>query len=126
MYRYIISTFIASSMIAIVFLAWAPEGKGQPSNPDPDVCCQTQLDMADCFCSSIFGGETRQVPCKSSPECVMEGCLWDCNIGPKHCRWYERGKVLQKFIPFTLEPTLILCSACTDCGGCSYNPCGGA
>jgi hypothetical protein len=106
-----ITPFIVIAMMAAVFLAWPPEGKALDPVPS-EGCCEPQLEMAACFCSSIFGGETRQVHCKSSPVCNYDTCFWDCNIEPKHCRWYEKGTVLQRFQSFGTDMLYIICGIC--------------
>jgi hypothetical protein len=98
----IITTFVAIAMIAAVFLAWAPEAKAG-GIVSPQECCDPQLDQADCFCATKFGGWVREVPCTYDAVCSVE-CggigTWECNIQPVKCNWWEEGKVLQRFIPF--------------------------
>jgi hypothetical protein len=108
-----ISSFIAILMIAAVFLAWVPQAEAGGGVSASD-CCEPQLEEADCFCATKFGGWMRQVPC--TYDAVCHGCttgLWECNIQPRKCNWYEEGKVLQRFIEFS-QPKQALNCGCED------------
>jgi hypothetical protein len=112
MHRYIISSFIVFVMIAAVFLAWTPQTKAG-AVPSLD-CCDTQLDFADCFCATKFGGWVREVPCTAEPVCNTDpsSCSWECNIQPVRCKPWEEGKVLQRFVDPTTQVSALVCSPC--------------
>lgn len=120
MYRYIISSLIAFVMIATVFLAWSPQAKGQDGVCSD--CCQYNLDRADCFCASKFGGWMRQVRCTTDPVCATDTTVGycDCQIRPVKCYRGEERKVLLKFEPRVSFDPLPLPIDCGDCGaeGC--------
>lgn len=115
MYRYIISSLIAIVMMAAVFLAWIPQAKAGVATPE--TCCEPQLDMADCFCATKFGGWVREVPCTYDPVCNTESCILECDIHPVKCNWWEKGKVLQRFVEFRDLQSEIMCVPCS--AGCS-------